>query len=257
MIPKSGIFATAIKVDMHPYHENIEESNMFSEHSHLGNISEQLADMPEELDDPSLSKYIIAFFRDENEIHWCGSGVIVGNLIITAAHVMTEKKSKKNLPFLYFKFENSIRRIEEKDIIYDGRVRLIDEDEHNPHDLIVFKLSDISSPFVLNTFDFDIPLAVYARTYLEDKKSTSGTTYKIVLKKGFRYDQYSLFNLESFEWHNCLLTTGNFASGNSGTPVYRNNTIYGILIGETIHPDYHFRIFNFLDARFIQETISK
>jgi hypothetical protein len=245
--------------DLNKNNGDIEEPDLFPKHSLQWNVSVQLADMPEELDDPSLSKYIIAFFRDENEMHWCGSGVIVGNLLITAAHVMLEKKSKKHLPFLYFKFENCIRRIEEKDIIYDGRVKLDDEneDEHNPHDLIVFKLSDISSPFVLNASDFDLPLPVYARTYMEDKKSTSGTTHKIVLKKGFRNDQNHLLNKESFEWYNCLLTNGNFAPGNSGTPIYRENKVYGILIGETIHPDYRFRIFNFLDARYIHKTISK
>lgn len=240
---------------MSEYHENKEELDLFPEERLLGNVDVQLADMPEELDDTSLSKYIVAFFRDENEMHWCGSGVIVGNLLITAAHVMMEKK--KPLPYLFFRFENRIIKVDEKDFIYDGREKSDDEDEHNPHDLIVFKLSGILSPFVLNASDFDIPLPVYARTYLEDKKSTSGTTYKIVLKKGFRNDQNHLFNIESFEWYNCLLASGNFASGNSGTPIYRKNKVYGILIGETVHPDYRFRIFNFLDARYIQETISK
>lgn len=242
---------------MSEYHENKEELDLFPEERLLGNVDVQLADMPEEIDDPSLSKYIIAFFRDEDEKHWCGSGVIVGNLLITAAHVMMEKKTKRHLSFLYFKFENCIRRIEEKDIVYDGRDNLYDDIDHIHHDLIVFKLLDISSPFVLNAFDFDIPLSVYARTYMEDKKSTSGTFYKIILKKGFRNDQNHLFKIESFEWHNCLLTTGNFAPGNSGTPIYRKNKVYGIFIGETVHPDYRYRIFNFLDARYIQETISK
>ncbi len=242
---------------MNTKHEIIEEENLFPEHSLQGNISMQLADMLEELDDPSLSKYIIAFFRDENEMHWCGSGVIVGNLLITAAHVMIEKKSKKNLPFLYFKFENSIRRIEDKDIIYDGRKGLYEDFGNIHHDLIVFKVSDISSPFVLNTSDFDIPLYVFARTYMEDKKATSGTTYKIVLKNGFRNDQNHLFNVESFVWYNCLLTTGDFGKGHSGTPIYRNNKVFGILIGETVYKEYRFRIYNFLDARYIQETISK
>ena len=239
------------------YHENTEELDLFLEERFQGNTDVQLADMPEELDNPTLSKYIVALFRDVDETHWCGSGVIVGNLLITVAHVMIEKKTGKHIPFLYYKFENRIRRVDKKDFIYDGREKLDDEDEHNPHDLIVFKLSGISSPFVLNASDFDIPLPVYARTYLEDKKSTGGTTYKIVLKKGFRNDQNHLFNIENFEWNNCILTTGNYTSGNSGTPIYRKNKVYGILIGETVHPDYRFRIFNFLDARYIQETISK
>lgn len=239
------------------YNENTEELDLFPKVIFQGNTDVQLADMPEELDNPTLSKYIVALFRDKDEINWCGSGVIVGNLLITVAHVMIEKKTGKHIPFLYYKFENRIRRVDKKDFIYDGREKIDDEDEHNPHDLIVFKLSGISSPFVLNDSDFDIPLPVYARTYLEDKKSTSGTTYKIVLKKGFRNDQNHLFNIESFEWYNCLLASGNFASGNSGTPIYRNNKVYGILIGETVHSDYRFRIFNFLDARYIHKTISK
>lgn len=239
------------------YHEKKEELDLFSELIFQGNTDFQLGDMPEDLDNPTLSKYIVALFRDKDEINWCGSGVIVGNLLITVAHVMIEKKTGKHIPFLYFKFENRIRRVDKKDFIYDGREKLDDEDEHNPHDLIVFKLSDISSPFVLNASDFDIPLQVYARTYMEDKKSTSGTTYKIVLKKGYRNDQNHLFKIESFEWYNCLLTTGDYASGNSGTPIYRNNKVYGILIGETVHSDYRFRIFNFLDARYIHKTISK
>lgn len=241
---------------MNKKHEKIEE-DLFPENSLQGNNNVQLADMTEELDDPSLSKYIVAFFRDENEMHWCGSGVIVGNLLITAAHVMMEKK--KLLPYLFFRFENRVRRVDEKEIIYDGRKEMDKDSEHIHHDLIVFKLSNIASPFVLNTTDFDISSHVFARKYMEQKKSTSQSTYKILMKKGFKNDRKLWLKKESFEWNNCLLTTGDFVKGDSGTPIYRENVVYGILIGRTVHPNYSLKdkIFNFLDARYIQETISK
>ena len=240
---------------MNKKHKKIEEENLFSENGVQGNVTMQLADMPEELDNSSLSKYIVVFFRDENEMRWCGSGVIVGNWLITAAHVMMEKK--KPLPFLFFRFENHIRRVDEKDIIYDGREELDKDSEHIHHDLIVFKLSNIASPFVLNTTDFDISSHVFARKYMEQKKSTSQSTYKILMKKGFKNDRKLWLKKESFEWNNCLLTTGDFVKGDSGTPIYRENVIYGILIGRTVHPNYSLKdkIFNFLDARYIHETI--
>lgn len=242
---------------MSEYQENKEELDLFPEERLLENVDVQLADMPEELDDTSLSKYIVAFFRDENEMHWCGSGVIVGNLLITAAHVMMEKK--KPLPYLFFRFENRIIKVDEKDFIYDGRKELDKDSEHIHHDLIVFKQSDISSPFVLNTTDFDISSHVFARKYMEQKKSTSWSTYKILMKKGFKNDRKLWLKKESFEWNNCILTTGDFVKGDSGTPIYRENVVYGILLGRTVHPNYGLKdkIFNFLDARYIQETISK
>ena len=238
-------------------YDNIEEPDLFSGHSLQGNISMLLADMPEELDDLSLSNYIIAFFRDENEKHWCGSGVIVGNLLITVAHVMME--NKEPLPYLFFRFENRIRRIDVRDIIYDGRKGLYEDYGNLHHDLIVFKVSDISSPFVLNTSDFVIPLSVHARKYVEDKRSTSWSTYKILMKKGFKNDRKLRLKKESIEWNNCLLTNGDFAYGDSGTPIYRENVVYGLLIGRTVHPNYSLndKIFNFLDARYIQETITE
>ncbi len=235
---------------------NDESSELFSSMRFSENDDFQLADMPEELDNPTFSKYIIAFYRDEDGKHWCGSGVIVEKMLITVAHVMMEKKTKEPIPCLYYKYDNSIRRLDARDIIYDGRNGLYDDYGNIHHDLIVFNVSDISSPFILNTFDFNTPLPVYARTYIEEIKSTVGTTYKIVLKKGYRKEHNRLSKSKIFEWYNCLLTNGDFSVGNSGTPIYRNNVVYGILIGETIHEDYCFRIFNFLDARYIQETIS-
>ena len=239
------------------YPENTEELDLFPEEKLPGNIDVHLADMPEVLDNPTLSKYIVAFFREKDETHWCGNGVIVGNLLITVAHVMMEKKEP--LPYLFFRFENCIRRVDEKDIIYDGRKELDKDLDHIHHDLIVFKLSNIASPFVLNTTDFDISSFFYARKYMEQKKSTSLSTYKILMKKGFKNDRKLWLKKESFEWNNCFLTTGDFIKGDSGTAIYRENIVYGILIGRTVHPNYSLKdkIFNFLDARYIQETISK
>ena len=62
--------------------------------------------------------------------------MIVGNLLITVAHVMIEKKTGKHIPFLYYKFENRIRRVDKKDFIYDGREKLDDEERQKIIDTI-------------------------------------------------------------------------------------------------------------------------
>lgn len=62
------------------------------------------------------------------------------------------------------------------------------------------------------------------------------------------------------------MVTGEFINGNSGTPIFCKNIIYGVLIGRVIE-NYPYEIikpllkkgdsiYNFLDARYIQEIIT-
>ena len=54
------------------------------------------------------------------------------------------------------------------------------------------------------------------------------------------------------------LTTGCFSEGNSGTPIYLQNTVYGLLIGNTCLPDLPDKVFyNFIDARYIGKIIAE
>ena len=214
-------------------------------------------DAPESLDDTNLHRYLVLFYREEGqEDTWCGSGVIVGNYLITVAHVMRE--TKEPIPYLYYKYDGGFFRVDSTDIIYDGRERLDDITSHIHDDLLVFRLSDISSPLVLNNAGFETPLDVYAWRCLGDNRGSCGTQYQIMQQKGIRYDEDYMVKKSPFFWDNCLLTNGDFVGGNSGTPIYRQNVVYGLLIGETRTHLYPGRcdLYNCIDARYVSEILN-
>lgn len=200
-------------------------------------------DVPEFLDDTNLHRYLVLFYREDGqEDTWCGSGVIVGHYLITVAHVMREKETEKPISYLYHKYDGRFYRVDSTDTIYDGRESLDDKTSHIHNDLLIFQLSGISSPFVLNDVNLECPMDVYAWRYLGDNRGSCGTQYQIVLQNGIRYDEDYMVNKSPFLWENCLLTNGDFVKGNSGTPIYRQNVVYGLLIGETrshLYPERH------------------
>lgn len=54
------------------------------------------------LSNTELERYIVLFFHEnEQEGTWCGHGVLVEDYLITVAHVMIDKETKKNLSYLY------------------------------------------------------------------------------------------------------------------------------------------------------------
>ena len=213
----------------------------------------------ESLDDTNLHRYLVLFYREDGqEESWCGSGVIVGHYLITVAHVMREKGTKEPISYLYYKHDGCFFQVDSTDIIYDGRERLDDRSGHIHDDLLIFRLTDISSPFVLNNAVFETPLDVYAWRYLGYNRGPCGSQYQIMQQKGIRYDEDYMVRKSPFFWDNCLLTNGDFVGGNSGTPIYRQNVVYGLLIGETrthLYPGRH-DLFNFIDARYIHELLN-
>lgn len=215
-------------------------------------------DAQESLDDTNLHRYLVLFYREEgHDDTLCGSGVIVRNYLITVAHVMREKETNEPIPYLYYKYDGRFYRLDSTDIIYDGREKLDDETSHIHDDLLIFRLFDISSPFVLNDADFETPKRVYTRS-LNESNGWVGTDCYIKMQMGFKNDYYFLQGKSPFIWNNCLLTTGGYIPGNSGIPIYCKETIYGILIGGTHHHDYpHTALFNFIDARYISQKIAE
>lgn len=207
----------------------------------------------------SLHKYIVAFYLEaENEDSWCGSGVIIGNHLITVAHVMIDKHSKSFFSKIYYKYEKIFHMVTNNDIVYDGRDGLNDDTDNIHHDLLVFKLPDNSKSFVLNADDFEVPVEVFAKSDGGYKYGYSFIKCKIIRKEGVHYKDYNPLNGELTKWENCLLTTGCFSEGNSGTPIYLQNTVYGLLIGNTCLPDYPDKVFyNFIDARYIEKIIAE
>lgn len=236
---------------------NLDVDNLFEENNddYLCSLDESEIDS-ENLSDPGLERYIVTFYREYGqEDTWCGHGVLVADYLITVAHVMIDKETKNNISYLYYKCNRQFKRVDSSDMVFDGRDGLDDDVDDIHHDLIIFKVKGINSPFVLNSASFNMPLSVYAWTYRGCPQSSFGSKYKILRQNGFNYDPAKIKSGIYLEWKNCLLVTGDFISGNSGTPIYRHNIIYGLLIGGTEHKDCPFNVYNFLDARYIQKML--
>lgn len=225
-------------------------------------------DISEYLSDNELNKYIVPFFlKEKRTFHWCGTGVIVKNFLITVAHVMMDKDTREKLSSLFFLYENKYNMIKTEDIVYDGRDS-VDRDIDNTHnDLLIFKLVGINSPFVLNEKPFQSPLNVISRNYDVDGSSRLCKN-KIVFQKGYRKKDKGMEQDDNREWKNCLLVTGRFRDGNSGTPIFLEKFIYGILIGysdpatdvyekNAHHLEKKEYFYNFLDARYISTILDQ
>ena len=213
-----------------------------------------------------IDKYIVRLYREKQQKQtWCGIGVIVGNFLITVAHVMRDKKTKEKFSYLYFQFDGQTKRVDSSDIVFDGRAGLDDDVDNIHQDLIIFKLVEMNSPFELNTASFALPLDVFSWKFDDTYSSQKGEN-RILWQKGYRQKNNNKEDEGNPEWKNCLLVTGEFISGNSGTPIFCKNIIYGVLIGRVIE-NYPYEIikpllkkgdsiYNFLDARYIQEIIT-
>lgn len=231
---------------------------MFDMDSDKNSISLDISDNENDfLSNTELEKYIVLFFHEKEQADtWCGHGVLVGDYLITVAHVMIDKETKKNLSYLYYKFDGKFKRVDSSDIVFDGRDGLEDDIDNIHHDLIIFRVKGMNSPFVLNSNPFSTPLSVYARTYRAPDHSV-WFIYNILCQTGINYVPEKNCRGEYPRWDNCLLVTGDFISGNSGAPIYRQNIVYGILIGETKIKEYPFKVYNFLNAIYIQEILSR
>ncbi len=241
-----------------PRHESFEVQNMHLKQHDIENFIIDI-DGSESLDDTKLHKYLVRLYLEKgNEDSWCGSGVIVGAYLITVAHVMMDKDTKSFFDQLLYTYENEQYCVTECDIVYDGRLDLYDDVNNIHHDLLVFKLPPcFSSPFVLNNSDFGIPLDVCAKTD-GNRYGYSFDIYKIIKGEGVHHNEIQPGKYEQIMWDNCFLTTGKFIPGNSGTPVYRHEIVYGLLIGKTWLPDNPCQEFyNFIDARYIRMIIAE
>ena len=216
-------------------------------------------DVYSEPDCSIVEQSLVYFFREENDVNsWCGTGVIVGRYLLTVAHVMMEQNGNEKvpIPFLFYKNKNDkdFIRLDSSNIMYDGRVGLYDDVENIHHDLIIFNVEVPSSLLKLNTQPFEIPYEVYSKTYNPTTTASCSWPNKILEKEGFRYEKAVFY----YPWTNCFISTGCYEHGNSGLPLFRDNIIYGLLIGKTKHPNHGEKtLYNFIDARYIQQIIEK
>ncbi len=189
------------------------------------------SDIFEELHYSENGKYCVPIYAGESGSIFRGSGVIVGNYLITAAHVaQTEPdkfRRKDNYSTLYFRFEGKIQKIGDGQCVHDGRGYHLHCENYD--DLIVYQLDGIKSPFVLYNGRPKVSLKLAAFFYY---KNTNIETVKDVCKVT---SSEVICKERSIHWKNCFQISQNSGNsiirpGNSGGPVFRNDVVYGILI---------------------------
>lgn len=214
-------------------------------------------DFGEEYEPSSMGKYLVAFYskKDDDDDSWCGTGVIVGDYLITVAHIMIDKKDGKMVEIekLFFKYNDMSYCLDSSNIIYDGRKDLYKDTDNIHHDLIVAKIDGISSPLVLNATPIKLPLDVYSLTLIPPKIPLCPNHFTILESVSKHYDE----EMRPSTWENCLLVTGNYKNGNSGTPIFRENTIFGLLIEQTISYCHKEDVYNFIDSSYICKVIER
>lgn len=205
----------------------------------------------EELHCLENDKYLVPIFV-ENGTVYRGNGVIVGKYLVTAAHVAQSVNEKENYSELSFVFQKQSHTISDKDIVFDGRGKEDEDGVHN--DLIVYKLDEIESSFVNNIEEIEegMRLASYPLNECDGCVEYRSGGCSIVSKEVFSFDKN-----EKFIWKNCFKVCFPWMirHGDSGSPVFSKNVIYGILIEKCDEGESTRGIV--LDARYIQQRIEE
>ena len=197
------------------------------------------------------TKYLVPLYAIDNNVKtFRGNGVIVGQYLITAAHVAQSEDGQVNYNKLCFPFEKKEIIVSDVNLVFDGRG--VKDVDGNHNDLIIYKLSSILGGFVFN----DNALTEGAKLYswrcnrIDDGVSFNGEVCAI---SSFEVKD----NSGNDTWKNCFKV--NFPSrigpGNSGCGVFVKEVLYGILIEEYLYGDGAYG--KVLDARYIKHCIEE
>lgn len=203
-------------------------------------------------------KYCVPIYAGEKGSIFRGSGVIVGNYLITAAHVAQtapdEFGRKNNYSTLYYRFEGKMIKIEDSQLVHDGRGYHLHCENYD--DVIIYQLNGITSSFVLYNGRPEISLKLAAFLYnrkncdsdvvIDNKHICKVTSTEV------KYEQRCI------HWKNCFHITENkgnsfIVSGNSGGPVLRDGVVYGILTRDNVVGT----VGTVIDSQYIQKCIDE
>ena len=196
------------------------------------------------------SDFIVSIHRNREKSSHCGCGVIVDNYLVTAGHVAVEKGTNTLMHDIYVLFKDEYIDLHDKDIVYDGRGK---NDENGIHDdLIIFRFN-VRSPFVLYDGGLEIGLRLCTKTFdiiSKDKlQSFESECWVKALQSNSFSDQTKI-------WLNCFVVNNpsSYKEGNSGSPVFRNNNVYGIMLGGDARGN-NGRLYTILKASYIKTRL--
>ena len=169
----------------------------------------------------NMLDYIVPIYYEDK---FNGSGFIVGNLLVTAAHVVVSEISV--FSFLFRGQKITIGR--EKNFIFEyPKNKDMQGKENRYWDLAVYKLDNIVSPLELRE-----PNLVEECFYQGYSDSTLRVdSYSIVLNNNAYYYPIE-YDTKPIPINNCCISQiGKCKPGNSGGPLFQGDYVVGMLSG--------------------------
>lgn len=192
----------------------------------------------------NISDYIVPIYCEEE---FNGTGFIVGNKLITAAHVVI---SKENVCYFLYK-EKRISIGPDNNILYEyPKEKGLQGKNELYLDLAVYKLGKVDSPLELGNLQMSDPcfyqgysspfqIDTFTNLYLDDKD----WYYQSQEEKHIPVrNTYTVLN-------------GQCKNGNSGGPLFQGEYIVGMLVGYQQYQS--FSMDRYIRSDYISETISK
>ncbi len=159
---------------------------------------------------------ILGMGKESVVVSQIGNGFFIDGFFITAAHVIEEAENEKG----YIKVGD-----EEKVLRPDNAViyrKVVDDDEYgdlNVGDVAVYRFDGAKSPLILNT---ELPIMGDTLISCYYYKNTWHHAIGLVVDN-------ELFKGNFFGWQTSADTIHPTEGGSSGSPLLKDNTVYGIL----------------------------
>lgn len=204
-------------------------------------------DLESEMDSSTnIHPYLVPIYTDGcKESNFNGNGVIIGDKLITASHVI------KGALLIYFRFDSHLVEITADTKIFDGECK---HEHGNSYDLAIFKLTDIDSPIRLEPSEPVINQHLSASPFNYNKKLNAVTC--VSCQGAINCLTHTSINscLQKQIFKNCFTISyiGGLNPGDSGCALYWNDTVYGILLSGV---DMDTRSYKVLKSSFILDII--
>ena len=192
-----------------------------------------------------ISKYIVPIYNDAD---FQGTGFIVNNYFITAAHVV------KDLSHPIFIFEGNKIRLQP-----DSKILLTyDKNKEEREDLAIFKVKILSS-LSLSSENVSSKICCYqGYSYVEEKKQLTENIYNNIMILHEHAYSVASFHTEPIKYRNCITCTPSCCEGNSGGPLFQDEKIVGMYFSSyKLPPSYRSVEDYYIKGSYINNILNK
>lgn len=190
--------------------------------------------------------YIVPIYKEKE---FCGTGFIVGSILITAGHVV--KSPTCNYSCIW---EGNTITLSCANIIYYEYEGGYEQGRDNHYwDLAIYKVEGVESLLELSECDFNLSSSYQGFSFNENDCSLQVDIYNdIFVNDNARY--YPKDGGKSIPIENCFLSdVGICKDGNSGGPLFQKGKVIGMLSGNQDYGD--FSKDRFIKAEYIMSVL--